>query len=205
MDPVHQLSPDTHLQLSDQHSPTPSSGAEQLLKVQLTFLSRAKFLMPPTSAPPLLNNNTINPPQIQKVIVEHFIRSDATPSSFSQRRARTFSGWLTKPNGEVDYDAWRTQVDLLVNDVSLSDSQKVRRILESLLSPADDIVKPLGTNAPPESAFGVVEDGEKLFATFLGSNQNSGEKPSDYLNRLQTLLTKAISRGGVLPAESDKY
>lgn len=25
------------------------------------------------------------------------------------------------------------------------------------------------------------------------------------MNRLQTLLTKAISRGGVLPAESDKY
>lgn len=86
------------------------------------------------------------------------------------------------------------------------------RILESLLSPAADIVKPLGTNAPPqayltqlESAFGVVEDGEELFATFLGSNQNSGGKPSAYLNLLQTLLTKAISSGGVSPSESDKY
>lgn len=119
---------------------------------------------------------------------------------------------MPKPNGEVDYDAWRTQVDLLLSDLSLSDFQKVRRILESLLSPAADIVKPLGTNAAPQtylsqldSAFGVVEDGEELFATFLGSNQNSGEKPSIYLNRLQTLLTKAISRGGVLATESDKY
>ncbi|KAI3355900.1 hypothetical protein L3Q82_004447 [Scortum barcoo] len=109
------------------------------------------------------------------------------------------------------------------SEEDLTDDEEVRRILESLLisqlclyqcivCPAADIVKPLGTNAPPEayltqleSAFEVVEDGEELFATFLGSNQNSGEKPSVYLNRLQTLLTKAISRGGILPAESDKY
>lgn len=54
------------------------------------------------------------------------------------------------------------------------------------------MVKSLGTTAPlhsylaqPEAAFGVVEDGEEVFATFLSSNQNSGEKPSAYLNRLQ--------------------
>ncbi|KAJ7991581.1 hypothetical protein DPEC_G00285350 [Dallia pectoralis] len=89
---------------------------------------------------------------------------------------------------------------------------KSKENIESLLSPAADIVKPLGTNATPqayltqlESAFGVVEDGEELFATFLGSNQNSGEKPSVYLSRLQTLLTKAVTRGGVSAAESDKY
>ncbi|XP_028295989.1 paraneoplastic antigen Ma3 homolog [Gouania willdenowi] len=169
--------------------------------------------IPNTAVPRIpIDNHTLNPPHVQKVIVEHFIRSDSTPSSYSQSRLRTFSGRLPKPNGEVDYDAWRTQVDLLLNDMSVSDSQKVRRILESLLSPAADIVKPLGTNATPQayltqldSAFGVVEDGEELFATFLGSNQNSGEKPSVYLNRLQSLITKAISRGGVSAAESDKY
>lgn len=218
-DPVLPLSPDTHLQLSDQHVPTPSSDSRATDEGQPNNAepslahpaSNASPFSSPTS-PPLLSESTINPPQVQKVIVEHFIHSDATPSSFSQSRVRTFSGRLPKPNGEVDYEAWRTQVDLLLNDTSLSDSQKVRRILESLLSPAADIVKPLGTNALPEayltqleSAFGVVEDGEELFATFLGSNQNSGEKPSVYLNRLQTLLTKAISRGGVSPAESDKH
>lgn len=51
----------------------------------------------------------------------------------------------------------------------------------------------------------MVEDGEELLATFLGSNQNSGVKPSIYLNRLQTLLTKAISRGRVSAEESDKH
>ena len=74
---------------------------------------------------------------------------------------------LPKPNGEVDYDSWRTQVELLICDSYLSGSQRVRRVLESLLSPAADIVKSLGTSAPLsayleqlEAAFGMVEDGE---------------------------------------------
>ena len=162
--------------------------------------------------PPRINESLFNPPHIQKVVVEHIMRSEPSPPSFSQSRIRTFSGRLPKPNGEVDYDAWRTQVELLRSDSSLSENQKVRRILESLLSPAADIVKSLGTTSPLssyleqlEAAFGVVEDGEELFATFLSSNQNSGERPSSYLNRLQVLLTKAISRGGVDAKDSDKH
>ncbi|XP_059898442.1 zinc finger CCHC domain-containing protein 12-like, partial [Gadus macrocephalus] len=110
------------------------------------------------------------------------------------------------------YEAWRTQVELLLGDVSVSENQKLRRILESLLSPATDIVKPLGTGSPLrsyldqlEAAFGVVEDGEELFASFLSSNQNTGEKPSMYLNRLNVSLTKAILRGGVNAKDSNKH
>lgn len=159
-----------------------------------------------------LGDDVINPPDIQRVVVEHVIRNDSAPLYAGQSKIRTFSGRLPKPNGEVDYDAWKTQVELLLSDAHITDSQKVRRILESLVGPAADMVKPLGTIAAPhtyvnqlESAFGVVEDGEELFAKFLSSNQNAGEKPSDYLFRLQTLLTKVISRGGVLFEESDKY
>lgn len=161
---------------------------------------------------PHIDEAVFNPPHIQKVVVEHIMRSEQSPSSYSQSRVRTFSGRLPKPNGEVDYDAWRTQVELLHCDHTLSESQKVRRILESLLSPAADVVRSLGTQSSLQSylvqleaAFGVVEDGEELFAAFLSSNQNSGEKPSAYLNRLQVLLTKAISRGGVSAKDSDKH
>lgn len=63
---------------------------------------------------------------------------------------------------------------------------KVRRTLESLLSPAADVTKttwdqPFAYVIQVESAFGVMEDGEELFAAFLSSNQNHGEKPSTYL------------------------
>ena len=163
-------------------------------------------------SPAHVSENVFNPPQIQKVIVEHVIRSESTTSSSPQIRMRTFSGRMPRPNGEVDYETWRTQVDLLLNDPSLNDAHKVRRILESLLSPAADVVKPLGISSPLsvyvtqlDSFFGVVEDGEELFAAFLSSNQNNGEKPSAYLNRLHSLLTRAISRGGVSAEDSNDH
>ena len=181
-------------------------------------LSQAQARIPncsPLHAPPSplhVEENMLNPPQIQRVVVEHVIRNESAHSPLRQSRIRTFSGRTPKPNGEVDYETWRTQVDLLLSDPSSPDSQKVRMILESLLSPAADIVKPLGVNSSPssylnqiESAFGVVEDGEELFATFLNLNQNAGEKPSTYLQRLHSLLTRAISRGGASAADSHKH
>lgn len=60
-----------------------------------------------------MDEHIFNPPQIQKVIVEHVIRNESTTSSSSQARIRTFSGRVPRPNGEVDYETWRTQVDLL--------------------------------------------------------------------------------------------
>lgn len=164
---------------------------------------------PPVADPAISGNMdepVFNPPQIQRMIVEHVIRNESTAALPSQSRIRTFSGRIPRPNGEVEYDTWRTQVDLLLSDPSLSDAQKVRKILESLLSPAADLVKPLGISSSPsayvaqvDSAFGVVEDGEELFARFLSSHQNNGENPSAYLSRLHSLLTRVISRGGALP------
>lgn len=72
--------------------------------------------------------------------------NEPLPPSCSQSWIRTFSGRLPKPNGEVDYDTWRIQVELLLCDPSLSENLKVRRVLESLLSPAAGIVKSLGTS-----------------------------------------------------------
>uniref|UniRef100_A0A3P9MH87 RRM domain-containing protein n=1 Tax=Oryzias latipes TaxID=8090 RepID=A0A3P9MH87_ORYLA len=159
-----------------------------------------------------IDEGIVNPPHLQKVIVEHVIRSESAPlHSSSHPRLRTFSGRIPRPNGEVDYETWRTQVDLLISDPYLTNNQKVRKILESLLTPATDVVKPLGIDSLPsayvaqlESAFGVVEDGEDLFAAFLNCSQNNGEKPSVYLTRLHTLLTKAISRGGASLNDASK-
>lgn len=200
------------------HSPpymTDEPTSDHNHEVSGTIPPRNLFYPPPSSIPSNsepVSESMFNPPHIQKVVVEHIMRSESLPPSYSQSKIRTFSGRLPKPNGEVDYDAWRTQVELLLCDHSLSENLKVRRVLEILLSPAADIVKSLGTSAPLqlyleqlEAAFGVVEDGEELFATFLSSNQNSGEKPSTYLNWLQGLLTKAISRGGVDAKDSNKH
>lgn len=86
-----------------------------------------------------------------------------------------------------------------------------RKILESLLPPASDVVKQLGSTAPPthyvkllDSAYGLVEDGDEIFARFLNTNQDPGEKASDYLQRLQTLLSTAVRRNSIKQASADR-
>lgn len=90
----------------------------------------------------------------------------------------------------------------------MSPLQVSRRILESLLSPAADVVKGLSPNSLPlvylqllDSAFGVVEDGEERFAQFMNTLQDLGEKSSTYLQRLQLVLNQAVKRGGVRSEE----
>lgn len=217
-DPEHGTNDSQYETMGSTHSPRGMTDEQVQDHSSETQETRPAFITPDapssdiSSHTPHINESVFNPPHIQKVVVEHKMRSELSPSSYSQCRIHMFSGRLPKSNGEVDYDAWRIQVELLICDSSLSESQRVRRVLGSLLSPAADIVKSLGTSAPLsayleqlEAAFGMVEDGEELFATFLSSNQNSGEKPSTYLNRLQVLLTKAISRGGVSAKDSNKH
>ncbi|KAK0138860.1 Zinc finger CCHC domain-containing protein 12 [Merluccius polli] len=55
-----------------------------------------------------------------------------------------------------------------------------------------------------DSAYATVEDGDELFAQFLNVNQNSGEKPSNYLQRLQTLLIRVVKMKTISPKDSDK-
>lgn len=102
-------------------------------------------------------------------------------------------------------------MDFLLNDKSLSDLHKTGKILDSLLPPASDVVKHISPYALPldclellESVYGSVEDGDELFAKFIGTLQNQGEKSSTYLHRLHVMLSVAIRRGGVAEAERNR-
>ncbi len=94
----------------------------------------------------------------------------------------------------------------------MSELQKSRKIFESLLSPAADIVNRLSSEATPEAylqlldaAFGTVEDGEELFGQFMNTLQDPGEKASAYLCRLQGALNLTLKRGGIAAEEADKH
>lgn len=136
-------------------------------------------------------------------MVEHIVRREDTSSfSSSPVRLRSFSGKIPRPNSEVDYDNWRSHIELLLNDLSLSPLEVLRRILESLLSSAANVVKGLSSNSLPfaylqllDSAFGVVEDGEELFAQFMNTLQDPGEKLFSYLHRSR--LTRPLGEGGL--------
>lgn len=158
-----------------------------------------------------LPSEHLSTPEIQRVVVEHVIKNNDLPHHYhGNTRLRPFSGKVPCPSSESDYDTWRSNVEFYLADLAMSDTHTTRKMVESLFPPAATIVKHLGPNASPheylallDSAYGIIEDGDELFAKFLNTNQDSGEKPSGYLQRLQAILSKVIKRGGL--ADSDSH
>ncbi len=85
--------------------------------------------------PSSLTTSDLNPPGVQRVVVEHLVCStDLTVHGNSPLRLRVFSGHVPCPTNEVDYETWRTGVELLLQDPTVSDFHRVRRICESTFS-----------------------------------------------------------------------
>ncbi|XP_052445558.1 paraneoplastic antigen Ma1-like [Carassius gibelio] len=194
---------------SSSDSPFPPKGAENS---EGRRISDKVHTVGTESFSPTLEAKDVNPPEVQRMVVEHIVKSDGVSSSSSASfRLRVFSGKVLRPTGEVDYDTWRNSVELILQDSSLSDLHLSRSIVDSLLLPASEFVKQLGPRALPvayldilDSAFNTVEDGDDLFAKFLNTLQNAGEKPSLYLQRLHTNLLKVMKRGGIPADEADR-
>lgn len=158
-----------------------------------------------------MSSADLNPPEVQRYVVEHIVKSDDI-NMRSSHKLRMFSGKAPRPQHEVDYDTWRTGIDLILKDPSISELRRSRCILDSLLPPAADIIKHLSPDLPAEiyiqhldSAYGTVQDGEELYVKFMDTLQDSGEKPSAYLQRLQVALSLAVRRGGVKPSEVNRH
>ena len=178
----------------------------------LSLLVGIEALPSPKKSGLHLSSEHLTTPEVQKVVVEHVIRnSDVASQYHGHTKLRCFSGKTPCPNLESDYDAWRSTVDFFLADPSMSDKHIARRIIESLLPPAANVVQHLGPNSSPhdylsllDSAYGIVDDGDELFAKFLNTNQNSGEKPSSYLQRLQAVLSKVVKRGGIATVDIER-
>lgn len=179
--------------------------------------ARSPLVMPSlattAATPSVLTVNDVNPPAVQRVVVEHVMRAnEALSPMHSSFRLRPFSGKIPRPNSELDYETWRANVDLILTDPSMSDLHRTRKILDSLLPPATDVTKHVSPQSLPsvylqllDSVYGSVEDGDELLAKFMVTLQNQDEKPSNYLNRLQVALSAVVRRGGVVESERDRY
>ncbi|XP_056870192.1 uncharacterized protein LOC130514555 [Takifugu flavidus] len=132
----------------------------------------------------------------------------------SYRRLRVFSGISPTPAGEEQFDHWLGQARLMVEECDCSLKEKRRRLMESLRGPALDIVKSARSSDPDvspedclealEHAFGTAESGEELYFAFRLLQQQSGEKLSDFLRRLEQSLGRVVQRGGISPGYADK-
>ena len=158
------------------------------------------------------------PEATKRQIVEHIHTvsqaSDRT-SGHSYRRLRTFSGMAPVPNGELSFNIWIQHADQMVRETSLSEQEKRSSVAESLAPPALTVyrkaIKSLGTNAAAVEllqqlgqAFGIACEGDDLFTLFRETFQNPGEKPSEYLTRLEDRLDTAVQVGDVDPKETEK-
>lgn len=160
---------------------------------------------------PAMSYANLNPPDVQQYVVQHIIKNDDHLVNFTQR-LRPFSGRSPRPQTESDYDIWRSGVELLLKDPAVSDLQRPRRVVDSLLPPAADMIKHLGPDTPPsvylqtlDSAYGTVQDGDELYAKFMDTFQDAGERPSSYLQRLQVALMQAMKRGRVLNQDFTRH
>ncbi|XP_029947420.1 uncharacterized protein LOC115388423 [Salarias fasciatus] len=201
---------------AEQSTPSVSVNPSQSTAVHATSASRPSFVPHAESTQREERRSTTNvtasdltPPEVQRYVVEHVVRSG--DGAHSSHRFRTFSGKVPRPAHETDYDTWRAGVELVLRDPAISDLQRTRLIRDSLLPPAADIVKHLSPDTLPwvylqqlESAYGTVQDGDELYAKFLDTYQDAGEKPSTYLQRLQVALQHAVRRGGVSERDVDK-
>lgn len=167
----------------DNAVPSPGSGPR----------SRTSGPTPQPGAPPPISNLDIHPPEVQRYVVEHIVKSE--DNATHHQRLRVFSGRVPRPPHEADFETLRSGVDLLLKDLSVSDLQRSRIVVDSLLPPAADLVKHLSSDTLPtvyldtlDSAYGTVQDGDELYAKFMDTFQNAGEKPSTYLQRLQVSL-----------------
>lgn len=140
-----------------------------------------------TSSNTRLTASDMNPPEIQKVVVEHIVRNEEAPPYYNAiSLLQALSGRLPRPNNEADNETWRSSAKLLPTDPALSDLNQSRKIVDSLLPPASDFIKHLGSQALPfaylqliDSAYGTLEDGDEL-------------------HRLQVVLHSAMTRGNLL-------
>lgn len=193
----------TPLNVGDNLTPSPEPDAPPRKEVEASPCSnRTQNLSP----------EHLSTPEIQRVVVEHVIKNSDLPLHYhGSTRLRPFSGRIPCPSSESDYDMWRNNVEFFLADPAMSATHVTRKIVESLFPPAATIVKHLGPNASPheylallDSAYGIIDDGDELFAKFLNTNQDPGEKPSGYLQRLQTILSKVIKRNGLAAGDSDR-
>lgn len=66
---------------------------------------------------PFFPPNIVDPPSVQRMVVEHI----AAIAQYSTVRLRAFSGRRPRTLNEPDFDTWRTSVDFLLSDLSISD------------------------------------------------------------------------------------
>ena len=153
----------------------------------------------PDAASPRTSNDTQ-----QRVVVE-------MPSRPFPRKLRQFSGKVPVPSGEVEFETWLMLAKQLQADGSVTEADKKRAILQSLMRPALDTVSTMPDNSSEdcvkllERIYGRLKDGQDILIDFHATYQESKEDASSYLNRIYLMLTEAAGKEALRVTEIPKF
>lgn len=105
-------------------------------------------------------------------VVEHILKNGDTMIYFIQS-FRAFYGRSPRTQNESDNDTYPSGAELLLKDPAISDLQGPHMIIDSLLHPAHDMVKPIKPETSPtvylqilDSGYCFVQDGNELYVSW---------------------------------------
>uniref|UniRef100_A0A8C8RDV0 Paraneoplastic antigen Ma-like C-terminal domain-containing protein n=1 Tax=Pelusios castaneus TaxID=367368 RepID=A0A8C8RDV0_9SAUR len=206
--------------MGSQSSKTPTSDIG-FLKKMTAFLEKEGKTM--TDIPDLLGLSPLIPDQgtaslagVWEKVLEKVLDKAMQPhhDSGAYRKLRLFSGSPTPIPGEEGFEPWLEYMTEMLQEWAVPNVEKRRRLIESLRGPALDVIRTLKLGDPGVSvkdclealshAFGRNESADDIYCKFLSTKQKRGEKVSDYVQRLEKLLQRAVMRGAVAVERMDQ-
>ncbi|RXN37556.1 paraneoplastic antigen Ma1-like protein [Labeo rohita] len=111
-------------------------------------------------------------------------------------------------------ETWIEQARLMITECECSEKEKRQRIVESLKGPALELIRAVRFSNPEasalqyleavESTFGSSDSGEDLYFKFRLLRQSTGQTLSEFLRRIEKMLSKVVERDGLSPGLVDK-
>uniref|UniRef100_A0A8C8RYV0 Uncharacterized protein n=1 Tax=Pelusios castaneus TaxID=367368 RepID=A0A8C8RYV0_9SAUR len=189
--------------MGSQSPKTPTSDIGFLKKMS-AFLEKEGKTM--TDIPGLLGLSPLIPDQgtaslagVWEKVLEKVLDKAMQPhhDSGAYRKLRLFSGSPTPIPGEEGFEPWLEYTTEMLQEWAVPDVEKRRRLIESLRGPALDVIRTLKLGDPGVS----VKDCLEALSHAFGRNES---KVSDYVQRLEKLLQRAVIRGAVAVERMDQ-
>ncbi|XP_020824352.1 paraneoplastic antigen Ma1 homolog [Phascolarctos cinereus] len=123
----------------------------------------------------------------------------------------SFSGENPCPPEEELYDSWIKHATEILKQWKVNDMEKQKRLMESLKGRAFDLIRILKLQTPDatvleclqklDKQYGGAETPQQTYVQLLTTFQHEGEKPSEFVMRVDKLLQNLVAKGAVRPSE----
>uniref|UniRef100_A0A2I3SSW6 Zinc finger CCHC-type containing 18 n=1 Tax=Pan troglodytes TaxID=9598 RepID=A0A2I3SSW6_PANTR len=119
----------------------------------------------------------------------------------AERNMKLFSGRVVPAQGKETFENWLIQVNGVLPDWSMSEEEKLKRLMKTLRGPAREVMRLLQAANPNLSVADFLRAMKLVFGESESSVTAHGEKASLYVIRLEVQLQNAIQAG--ILAEKD--